>query len=286
MIEQSDLDSGQQEPVFKRAVVAAAFSPRLTAVLNESHRLLRMLGSWPIIVHAGEETAAQRVKLEEAIDKSNFKEHPPICVVRNGQPAEVLIEAAKEYNADLIVAGALKKEGFLKYYLGSVARSIARHAPCSVLLLTEPQVKPEPYQKIHCAVEYDDEARLAVQVAVNIAREVGTRDLYFTHSFRIPELADKKVPEPNAKKIRAIFKHEDDQLKSFVDEIASGEINYQTRCLLEKNRATTLEFTREILADLFIVHGPRGRLGLWDRLFPQQIELALQNLPCAMLMTR
>ncbi len=286
MLEPFDMNDSLGEPVFKRAVVAAAFSPRLTAVLNESHRLLKMMGTWPIIVHAGDETASQRIKLEEAIDQSNFKKHPPICFVRNGNPADVLIDVAKEYDADLIVAGALKKEGFLKYYLGSVARSIARHAPCSVLLMTEPQIKPMPLQRIHCAVEYDDEARLAVQVAINIAQELGTRDLFFTHTFRIPDLADKKTLSNDAKKIKDIYKKEDDKLKSFIAEFDTEGISFQTRCLNEKSRSTTLDLTREIMADLFIVHGPRSRLNLWDRLFPQQLELALQNLPCAMLMTR
>ena len=100
------------EPVFKKAVVAAAFSPRLTAVLNESHRLLKLLGTWPIIIHVGEETPSERSKLEEAIDRSDFRDHPPICFVRNGHPADVLIDIAREYKADLIVAGALKKEGY------------------------------------------------------------------------------------------------------------------------------------------------------------------------------
>ncbi|MBN2410955.1 universal stress protein [candidate division KSB1 bacterium] len=280
------IQSEYSEPVFKKAVVAAAFSPRLTAVLNESYRLLKLLGTWPIIIHVGEETPSERSKLEEAIDRSDFRDHPPICFVRNGHPADVLIDVANEYNADLIVAGALKKEGFLKYYIGSVARTIARNAPCSVLLMTDPQVKPQPIQKIHCAVEYDQVASLAVKVAIDIGMEVGTKDLYFTHTFREPELEDKKGMFNNTQKIKDIYKKEDYQLKKFLSQFDFSGIAYNTRCLYEKSRSVTLDFTREIKADLFILHGPRSKLDLWDRLFPHNLELALQNLPCSILMTR
>jgi len=285
-MESNNSAKSYREPVFKKAVVAAAFSPRLKAVLNESHRLLKLLGAWPIIIHVGEETPSERSKLEEAIDRSDFRDHPPICFVKNGHPAEVLIDVAREYKADLIVAGALKKEGFLKYYIGSVARNIARNAPCSVLLMTDPQVKPQPIKKIHCAVEYDKEAELAVNVAADIALEVGTKDLYFTHTFREPELEDKKSIFNNTQKIKDIYKKEDYQLKKFLTQFDIPGIAYNTRCLFEKSRSVTLDFTHEIQADLFIVHGPRSKLNLWDRLFPHQLELALQNLPCSILMTR
>ena len=128
--------------VYNRAVVAVGFSPRLNAILNESHRILKAFGTLPIIVHVGEDNSANRIRLEEAIDHSNFRHHPPIYLIRPGQAAEILADAAREYKADLIIAGALKKEGLFKYYFGSVARTLARNAPCSVMLFTEPKIKP------------------------------------------------------------------------------------------------------------------------------------------------
>jgi nucleotide-binding universal stress UspA family protein len=274
------------QPFIKRAVVAAAFSPRLSAVLNESHRILKLLGAAPVIVNVSDETPYNRVKLEEEIDRSNFKQHPPICFVRSGQPADVLIDAASEYKADLIVAGALKKEGLFKYYLGSVARNLARRSPCSVLLFTEPHAKPQPIKTIHCAVEYDKGSRSSIELAILIAYLAGTTNLFFTHSFRIGEWQEKKQSANDSDRIKKVYHSEDKKLKDYLAKFKFLGLSYQTRCLYERAKSVTLSFTREIAADLLIVPAPKNKLGILDRIFPRDLELALQDLPCSLLLTR
>lgn len=286
-MESQELINGEFEaPMFTKAVVAAAFSPRLKAVLNEAHRMLKMLGAWPIIVHVGEEKPETQIRLEEAIDRSNFHDHPPICIVQEGAPADVLIDVAQRYDADLIIAGALAKEGLFKYYLGSVARSIARHAPCSVLLFTEPQTKPRAVERIHCAVEYRDDSKKAVHVAACLAGYLESNSLYFTHSFSSLEIKEEKEGRQNPDLVRRIYQQEDAKLNEFLKEIGVYGVDYESRCLYDPSLSTTLDFTREINADLFIITGPNDRFSLWNRIFPQDLELALQHLPCDLLLIR
>lgn len=272
--------------VFKKAIVAAAFSPRLHAVMNEAHHFLKMLGVWPVIVHVGDENATTRNRLEEEVDRTNFKAHPPICLVMSGPPAEVLTQAAIEHNADLIVAGALKKERGFKYYLGSVARTLARNAPCSVLLFTDPQAKLSPIERIHCAIDYEQEDEYAVNIAAGISYWAKSKDLYFTHSFKKQEWQEKKQVQVAPGEIKETYKNEDNRLKEFLRRFDFYDKKYSTRTLYEKSRAVTLSFTREIQSDLLIVPGQKNRLGLWDRVFPHELELALQNLPCSLLITK
>jgi len=271
---------------FNKAVVAAAFSPRLVNVLNESCRFLKILGAWPIIVHVGEDTPAVRVKIEEAVERSDFREHPPIFLVRSGQTADVLIQAAREYNADLIVAGALKKEGLFKYVVGSVARRIARQANCSVLLLTDPQIKPQAIEKIHCIIEYDEESQLAIFIAAAISDSDGVRDVYMTHSFRMLQWEEKKSFPNNAEEIKSVYNSEDKKLKEYLEQFGPLEFVYHTQSLYESSKHSTINFTRHLRANLLIVPSPIGRLGFWDRLFPHEVELALQDLPCSLLLVR
>jgi nucleotide-binding universal stress UspA family protein len=49
-----------------------------------------------------------------------------------------ILDAAAEWNADLIVLGSHGEKGLRKFFLGSVSESIARHAPCSVLIVRIP----------------------------------------------------------------------------------------------------------------------------------------------------
>lgn len=51
-----------------------------------------------------------------------------------GDPAHVLIEAAEEMGAELIVVGSRGLSSHAHFILGSVASTVAHHAPCDVLV--------------------------------------------------------------------------------------------------------------------------------------------------------
>ena len=53
----------------------------------------------------------------------------------DGEPAEALLQTADEYDADLIVIGALRDVSIADRLLGTVARVIVRRAPCDVLIV-------------------------------------------------------------------------------------------------------------------------------------------------------
>jgi len=54
---------------------------------------------------------------------------------RFGDPAEEIIGAAFEHEADLIVMGSRGQTGFERLVMGSVARNVLTHAPQSVLIV-------------------------------------------------------------------------------------------------------------------------------------------------------
>jgi nucleotide-binding universal stress UspA family protein len=59
------------------------------------------------------------------------------AVAREGDPREVIVDHAKEWRADLIVVGSHGYTGLKRFLLGSVARSVVSHAPCSVEVVRE-----------------------------------------------------------------------------------------------------------------------------------------------------
>ncbi len=52
-----------------------------------------------------------------------------------GDPAEAILKAAEETQADLIVVGNKGMTGARRFILGSVPNNISHHAPCSVIIV-------------------------------------------------------------------------------------------------------------------------------------------------------
>lgn len=53
-------------------------------------------------------------------------------VIPEGDPRTVILDAAANWPADLVIVGSHGRTGLDRFLLGSVAERIVRHAPCSV----------------------------------------------------------------------------------------------------------------------------------------------------------
>jgi len=56
----------------------------------------------------------------------------PPYEVREGSPKASLIEAIREWEADLVVVGSHGMTHLERMFLGSVSHALVTHAPCSV----------------------------------------------------------------------------------------------------------------------------------------------------------
>ena len=56
-------------------------------------------------------------------------------VIKDGHPAEMIIDTAKEIGADLVVVGSHGRHGAKRFFLGSVSAKVVEHAPCHVLVI-------------------------------------------------------------------------------------------------------------------------------------------------------
>jgi nucleotide-binding universal stress UspA family protein len=78
-----------------------------------------------------EEFAAQAA----ARIKERFPEIDLTTQISLGAPDEILIQAAKQWAADLIVIGSHGRGFWGRMLLGSITDSLVHHAPCSVLVV-------------------------------------------------------------------------------------------------------------------------------------------------------
>ena len=82
--------------------------------------------------------AHQRIALERAAGLTAAGIHAR-DETRTGDPAEEIVRVAGESEADLIVMGSRGRTGLTRALLGSVARNVLLHAPCSVLITRGPR---------------------------------------------------------------------------------------------------------------------------------------------------
>jgi nucleotide-binding universal stress UspA family protein len=81
--------------------------------------------------------AKQAQKMAELVASKLREEHPDLSirpVAVRGKPQEALVEEAARVGAGLLVVGNVGFKG-LGRVLGSVANSVARNAPCDVLIV-------------------------------------------------------------------------------------------------------------------------------------------------------
>lgn len=247
---------------------------------------MQLFGAKPLFLHIGEDSPETHKKLQDALNDSDFVGVTPDYQVISGQAVEGLIHAARKARADLIIAGALRKEGIFKTSLSKVARQLATKAPCSVFLLLDVHETPPPLEKIHCVVEYHRPAHMAVQVSLSLAAMAGTRDLVFTHSFQFPKEVSDKTLVSQASGIRKLYHQQDTKLHRFLSRFRFEGVQFRGQCICEKTHDSTLAFTREWAANLLVLPAPKKSQGLWSTLFTTDIERLLHNIPCSILLTR
>jgi len=95
----------------------------------------------PQLMASEEATRADEAELVQAtVERLVRAGYRATGSVREGDAVDQLIKAAEATGSDLIVVGTRGRTGLTRLVLGSVARNVVTHAPCSVLVIHPPRV--------------------------------------------------------------------------------------------------------------------------------------------------
>jgi nucleotide-binding universal stress UspA family protein len=83
-------------------------------------------------------TARERMKALITEDDRRTLDVVP-AIVTATQPADAIVQYAKEHGIDLVVMGTHGRRGFTHMIMGSVAERVVRMAPCPVLTVRQPE---------------------------------------------------------------------------------------------------------------------------------------------------
>lgn len=278
-------------PAGRKLLACVALSPRVQAVAAEALSLGRALGMEVSFVHAGEDSAEVRETLEEAVRASLGEgEAMPQLHIEEGRPDDVACSVAVQVDADLILAGALEKEGLLEGLLGTTGRRIARNAPCSVLLLPEPENAGTRFENIVVSTKYDDQSRAMLDYVAELARGSAARALHIVAEFDLygVSASNEAIPTPPGGEAPGATwaLQERVALSSFLDSVDLHGIEVELATLEGREGTQSVDYAQSHGADLLVVPAPPRRLTVWDRFFNHPTEFALHQLPCALLLFR
>ena len=85
------------------------------------------------------DAADTRHHLEDARLRLEAAGVHPLLVSRTGDPARAIVEAAQEFDADILVLGSHGRGALGRLVLGSVSDAVAHHWPGATLIVPMPQ---------------------------------------------------------------------------------------------------------------------------------------------------
>jgi nucleotide-binding universal stress UspA family protein len=227
-------------------------------------------------------------RLEARVRELTGREpHAYAGFVDPGDVVEAILARARSWRADLLVAGTHDRRGLAELLLGSVADSLLRRAPCSMLL-----ARPSPGRGpvvVACDLEGDTAHLVAVAAALARARGV---DLVAVHAIDARPsdaqlvanalFAGQPPTTPTHAELDGLRHVARAAIQTALDAVgANGSID------LAEGRASTalLERTRAHDASL-LVTGTAGRRGLARLALGSVAEELARRAPCSVLVVR
>src|ERR1051326_1104278 len=206
-------------------------------------------------------------------------------IIDDGTPQALIVSAAEQWFADLIIVGSHGQTGAADALLGSVTNSVIRHAHCPVLIV-RPGERP---RRIVAGTDFSDPALPALRAAANEAERVGG-ELTVVHSLDLvwapaayPAMAFGGAPfnlsADQIKELQVVAtKHLEESLK---------QLNVFGDSLVTTGPAGTalIEVASERKAELIVV-GTIGRTGLRRALLGSVAETVAEGAPCSVLIVR
>jgi nucleotide-binding universal stress UspA family protein len=203
-----------------------------------------------------------KAELQQTHSCSESKDYH--LLLMEGDPAQSILECAREKNAGMVVVGTHGRGGLGKMLMGSVAERVFRQSPVPVMT-----IGPHLYQaargfaprNILLAANFTAASERAAHYAAALARE---------HNAKLTMLHVVEHAEPDT--THGVMPEMGEKLASLIGEEAAG-LRVCRRIEVGKVVPTILQVETEIDADLLVM-GVRPSSGFLDRLtWPNAYEI-------------
>lgn len=226
---------------YRQIAVASTFSPRFQAVLAEADRFARRLGAPLSVIHAAAEHAEAIERFFDALEPLGRSHDTGILWSVGDSPTEAIVAACERGGVDLLLAGALERQGDHRNFVGGVARELLDRARCDLLLLPAPEEHPKPCERVIVDVRLDRPSLPFLNHACALATQLGAREMVFTAII---------TPFDQARAEGVTL--DEDRLVEIVDPATGFDGDVDVRVLRSTTGFATCDFLQEAEADLFV----------------------------------
>jgi nucleotide-binding universal stress UspA family protein len=285
-----DLNKLKKRPSypFETIAVGLSFSPRMESVLAEAKKISDVCGSKLILIHVGAKTIEKEKVFSDILFRNNIEEKKVKVIWAEGDEVNTMLQLCKQNIVDLLILGALQKENILKFYLGSIARTISRKAKCSVLLLTNPSKEARPAKKIIVNAGVDHPKTIhSINTALYFAKKMGVKEISLVHEVHSPTLSMAMAESSSAPEVTKMKKEfteeESNKLHSLIAKCETDDLKINEKVIKGKPGFAIRQYAETKKADLLVINSPDTNLTLLDRIFTHDIEFILADMPCNLL---
>lgn len=277
---------------FKVIGIGATFSPNLKANLYEAARLCLHFNAKLVVIHVGEHTSEKQATFETIIKEFAKDGLASELVFTPGDPVEVILRASAALRIDLLIVGALQRENFVNYYIGSIARKITRNASCSVLLLINPSVKRVACNHIVVNGLEDPKTEQTITTAFYVAHKLQSTKMTIVEEITEKEVQVNIDDDVSLRKSTLVKeklrRREETRVQKIISQIPldiQESVDARSQAIFGKRGYSIGHYAEVVRADLLVMNAP-SKTSFWDRLFPHDIEHILTELPTDVLIVR
>jgi nucleotide-binding universal stress UspA family protein len=275
--------------MYQKVVLAIAFSPRMEALIAEAKKLIGLFDGELVLVHVGTKTPELESQLAEILSRICGDLGRIKTLWKEGKPTKTILKTCAEEKADLLVLGALKKEGLLTYYVGSIARKVIRKSTCSVLTLIDPCVETTHFSQVVINGTELDVTPRVIEKGLKFCQAAQANQVHILTEIKMYGFQMATAGEGSETEValtrRKLVQDEINYVQGILDELDQSGLKINIKVTAGKWAVELVRYCESIGANLLIMGDEQG-LTFIDRLFPHDLEGILEELPCNLLIVK
>ena len=273
---------------FKSIAVAFCFSPTLRYIIEHANKISKVYNANMTLIHVGEVDDEKKNQLDAILNDNGISKKDIKIIWDKGKIENVILKKVEENSIDLLILGALKKENLITYYMGSVARNLSRYSKCSTLILSK-IINLKNFDTIIVNSNKENQVKLSTS-SLYLANKLNSKNVYITREIFMPRMniledtSDDEINKIKDNYISEATENYNKNLKKIKDEISINEdLKITFKALIGKKGYKISAFAKEINPELLVISQPKRKFGFIDRIFTNDIEFILSELPCNLL---